>query len=335
MVVGGKTVRLGLESNSYGQVSPANWADPAFDMLPGTPVNSRSIRPTNVSPGPSPANKAISHIANDPENRLRSITELGHIFDAGQWRLYEGTSFTEAVNAWKEIRDEMESSKLPKAERDTRYAGGYTLRIGRKEFSRFANGTKTTSNSNNPFFPRFSPLPPTPASDLLAIFTARDTGTPVPRRSTLGTINLNTAPFEVLRTLGAGITMEDPDPANATYSKPATIYGPVDNPNRRTEGDLFAEAVLNSRPFISLHQLSNTLTLPLTPGTDPEPFWGNSKHWPAADQPQEWRDSAAEAYFRQIYDLCAVRSRNFRVHIIVPGRGNRWTRPAPRHFHHP
>jgi hypothetical protein len=46
------------------------------------------------------------------------------------------------------------------------------------------------------------------------------------------------------------------------------------------------------------------------------PFFGNPELWKSDERPSRWLDTAAEEYFRKLWGLTSVRSRNFRVYIV-------------------
>jgi hypothetical protein len=273
--VGGLTIRAEIdEDKSYRGVFPKFWPDPSpQSTLDSTLIGSDSKLPTQVTPTRTEPDRPISKIANYADSKYRSVTELGNIYDPGQWRLYSGTDMEPAKEAWKDIGGG--------AVADSRFGGGYTLRIGRPEFSRFdRDGAR--------------------AGELLAILSTNAT------KSTRGLVNINTASYDALRAMAAGIRMEE-----TSFNRPAPIHGP----SEAEQGDRFARAVIESRPFFGTHQLATNLKLRPLDGSN-ESFWGNPAQWPPDDRPLEWRDAAAEDYLRRIYDLATVSSRNFRIHAV-------------------
>ncbi|MEO0454115.1 MAG: hypothetical protein AAFY98_08260 [Verrucomicrobiota bacterium] len=174
-VVGGRTIRVGLLGNSYGEVSPEDWPDRAFNDNPGTQIGSDARTPLDVTPPASREELAIvSYRADTPG--FETSAELGHIYDPGQWRQYSGTNLSAAKAAWRDITNSTAA--------DNRYGGGFTLKIGSPEFTRFdQDGTRAT--------------------ELLALFTSDTT------ENETGKVNINTASREVLRALAAGIRLGD------------------------------------------------------------------------------------------------------------------------------
>ncbi len=176
-----------------------------------------------------------------------------------------------------------------------RAGGGFSLAIGRPEFVPFdQDGLR--------------------AAQLLDIFSLPAPSPDYPR------ININTAPREVLRSLIAGITLDD-DPA-APGVRPKKL---------QHLGDIFADHVLAHRkasPLRAVSDLNNLRTQPLVT-RDPAnpahtPFFGNIQHFdnapvvanPAVDM-LEWDDAGREELFRKVMDLVTFGSKTFR--IVVTG----------------
>lgn len=253
------------------EVKPSRWPDGGHDTAMGTVGANDATAPSTTRPSNAPAidpSKAPASISN--ANTYGSVTEIAHVFDPAQWKIVPT-----AANQWSDI----DNSTTP----DQGYGGGFTLRIGRPEFTRFdAPGVR--------------------ASQLLDLLTA---GT---RRETRGLLNLNTASREALRALGAGILLSrDPDIV------PNSLKGNFYSPRQSEEADKFADSVIASRntaPFISTAKLSQLRD------TNGAAFFGNAAQWTSPQTaPTEWNDRGVEEYFARIFDLTAVRSRNFRVFV--------------------
>lgn len=163
---------------------------------------------------------------------------------------------------------------------DANYGGGMTLRIGRPEFSLFDK-------------------PGLRAWQLLDLFQ------PAAKVDTRGLININTASRDALRALGAGVLLNRD--SNLVPSSSA-LYPPY----KSSQADVFADAVIAARPFLSPAQLSG---IPVA-GTS-VPLFGNPAAWSGTSQtgPTEWDDSGTEEYFAKVFPSAAVRSRNFRVFV--------------------
>src|SRR5439155_23222844 len=149
--------------------------------------------------------------------------------------------------------------------RDSRGGGGHTLAVGRPEFSMFdQNGMRAwqlmdvfstaTSSSNN--------------------FT-----------NTAGLVNVNTASRDVLRSLAAGI-LQNRDSAIRPPSLQNNLYPPTGTGANMQQADLFADAVINSRPLLSTSALSAIRD------SQGRPFFGNPNQYENSTQtpPTEWND---------------------------------------------
>jgi hypothetical protein len=177
------------------------------------------------------------------------------------------------------------------ASSNSRGAGGHTLAIGRPEFSKFdQNGMR--------------------AWQLLDVFSGKTSSSNF--TNTAGLVNINTASFEVLRSLAAGI-LQNADPAIVPlYPPTASTPTSSEDPSRSSGGqaDLFAQAVINSRPLLSTAALSAIRN-------SNGPFFGNPNQYNSTSQtpPTEWNDPGREELFAKIYNLATTRSRNFRVFV--------------------
>jgi hypothetical protein len=245
----------------------------------------RSTAPNDIPIADRPTieqNKAPARISNSGE--YRSLLELGNIYDPIQWRpRWDAGSETvaSAENKWRNLGGDLDDPAAMVS--DPQYVVPSTLRIGRGEYSRFDQIGKR-------------------ASQLLDLFTLKSSVT------TLGKININTASRDVLRTLGAGISISsDPliEPENIRGEN--KLFGPLSE----KQGDLLADAIIQSRPFISPAQLSN---VKIEQDGIQTSFFGNMAIW-SEDGPVRWLDTAAEEYFRKLFGLVTVRSRNFRVYV--------------------
>jgi hypothetical protein len=262
------------------EMQPSQWPDGGHDSTKG--INpSNAVTPDkaakNVTPAYSPtssdAKMWVSYLST--KGSLETLSELGHVFDPSQWKYQIPTT-----NASTSLPDIPTSAVA-----DAKQGGGYTLCIGRPEFSKFdTNGQR--------------------AWQLLDVFALAS------RFDSRGRLNLNTASDESLRALAAGLVL-DRDPAVVPAG---TLYPPKSN-NTARECDLFAQAVVNSRPLLSpaqLQTISNSIG----------PFFGNPKQWTnetasstSSASPTEWNDPGREELFSKIFNLTTVRSRNFRVFV--------------------
>jgi hypothetical protein len=260
------------------QIVPLNWPDSGhlFSQLGVQPSSPGQYPDALAKTAPAPdQTQYISFLSKGPyTGNLASITELGNVWDPAQLSNYSVT------NPGGALPDIPSSATLSSAG-----GGGHTLAIGRPEFSKFdTNGTR--------------------AWQLLDVFSANSSTT-----NTAGLVNLNTASRDVLRALAAGI-LQNKDPAIQPSSLTTSLYPPTVS----KQADLFADAVINSRPLLSTSALS---AIRVTPpgGSQREPFFGNPHQYSNQTLPTEWNDSGREELFAKIYNLATTRSRNFRVFV--------------------
>jgi hypothetical protein len=274
------------------EVKPSAWPDGGHETKSAKAGAKDTVPPSTTAPAGSNVEPSKAPAALASAGKLRSITELANIFDPAQWNIVP-----DANGHWTDI--------LSTTAADAHYGGGFSLRVGRPEFSRFEkDGVR--------------------ASQLLDIFAAGM------RRETQGLININTATRETLRALGAGLLINrDQD------IKPGTLSPPLGVPTTTDQADKFADAVIagrNLKPFISTSQLAQLQALdPVTgnlatdAGGKPIQFFGNPQQWDSTQPPPnqapppsgtwEWNDAGTEEYFARTFDLTNVRSRNFRVFV--------------------
>src|SRR5204862_330257 len=147
------------------------------------------------------------------------------------------------------------------ATRSASGAGGHTLSIGRPEFSMFdQNGMR--------------------AWQLLDVFSGKTSSTNF--TSTAGLVNLNTASRDVLRSLAVGI-LQNRDSAILPVSlQPPPqgngLYPPTATGANTQQADLFADAVINSRPLLSTSALSAIRD------SQGQPFFGNPNQYNGSTQ---------------------------------------------------
>ncbi len=278
-------------------VASSYWAGPNPNLIPlnwpdsGHPFSDTGLQPTGKgqypvdimggpTPTPAPASKSISLLSTSNSGNLGSVTELGNVWDPAQLTYA-------VVNPGGALPD------IPNtATRSPRGAGGHTLAIGRPEFSMFdQNGMR--------------------AWQLLDLFSGKISSTNF--TSTAGLVNLNTASRDVLRSLAVGI-LQNRDSAIQPLSLQGNLYPPTGNaaqPANIEQADMFADAVINSRPLLS------TSTLSAMRDSQGRPFFGNPNQYENSTQtpPTEWNDPGREELFAKIYNLATTRSRNFRVFV--------------------
>jgi hypothetical protein len=266
-------------------------SDRAFSLATVTPVGDgnpalrakRTFVPADVPAGSrvSQPQKAPTRISNAGE--LFSLTELGNIYDPIQWSPnWDGGNETTASAETKWAALGSDPADPDGMVSDPDYVVPSTLRIGRGEFAKFDQ-------------------PGQRAYQLLDIFTLAES---VP---TEGLVNINTASRDVLRALGAGINIASDPAIEPAVLRPDKLRGPF----KEKQADLFADAVINGRPFMTTAQLSSVKMV--KDGREIY-FFGNPEAWDG-DGPSTWTDSASEEYFSKMLGLVSVRSRNFRVYV--------------------
>jgi hypothetical protein len=259
------------------QIVPLNWPDSGhrFSQAGVQPSDAGKYPDALAKTAPTPdPRQYISSLSISNSSSLVSITELGNVWDPAQLSY----SVTNPGDALPDIPS--------LATLTSKGGGGHTLAVGRPEFSKFdTNGMR--------------------AWQLLDVFSGGLTST----TNTAGLVNLNTASREVLRALAAGVIQN-----RDTAVQPTSLQNNLYPPTVSSQADLFADAVINSRPLLSTAALS---AIRVTPpgGSQPEPFFGNPHQYNNQTPPTEWNDPGREELFAKIYNLATTRSRNFRVFV--------------------
>lgn len=202
------------------------------------------------------------------------VTELGNIYDPAQWH-YSGYP----------------SNSIPtNAAANSRYGGGFSLRIGRPEHPLFTNDGRRAAQ----------------LLDILAAGPTVGNGTVI--NPVAGRININTASTNALRALAAGVFhTNDPilAPSGTNFVPPAAAV------------TAFVNGVLTNRihrrPFFSTADLSMLATNTNSASWPTNAVFGN----PALLGATLWSDAAAEEWFAKVLPLSTVRSRNFLVHLVA------------------
>jgi hypothetical protein len=260
---------------------PLNWPDAGHVFTyNGVQPSGPGVYPTDImaSPTPSPdPKKGISRLSSN-SGTLASIAELGNVWDPAQLTY----TVQNQGGALPDIPDTALRSPLG--------AGGHTLAIGRPEFSLFdQNGMR--------------------AWQLLDVFSSKTTNANF--TNTAGLVNVNTASRDVLRSLAAGILQNSDAGIQPPSLQPPPngngLYPPTSAAN--VQADLFADAVINSRPLLSTSALSAIRD------SQGQPFFGNPNQYNSQIPPTEWNDPGREELFAKIYNLATTRSRNFRVFV--------------------
>src|SRR5437762_1808403 len=263
------------------QVVPLTWPDSGHNfsnigIQPSGPGQTPTDIMASPTPTPDPDTKSISRLSTSTSGNLASITELGNVFDPAQLTY----TVTNPGGALPDIPSSANLSSIG--------GGGHTLAIGRPEFSVFdRNGTR--------------------AWQLLDVFSANSGFNFT--TNTAGLVNLNTASRDVLRSLAAGV-LQNRD----TVIQPTLLQNNLYPPTVSSQADLFADAVINSRPLLSTAALSAIRATP-PGGSQPEPFFGNPHQYNNQTAPTEWNDTGREELLAKIFNLATTRSRNFRVFV--------------------
>jgi hypothetical protein len=285
------------QANQYPEreMNPSKWLDKNHgNSNLGTRVG-RGDNPSTVPIANSPQIETVSSISN--AGNYVSITELGHIYDPAQWNAKGSTESASTIPNYAPLATDIPANAgNALGSGADGWGGGFTLRIGRPEFTRFMQPDVE------------------PAWKLLDLLSAGA------QRDTTGLININTASKDVLRSLVAGLVFKD-DPgirtgfmpignaAQIPKTYPYSSAYPVVSP--ATQADFIAQAIIDSRPYLSVSQLSNLRT------PTGLPVFGDLARWfpNDPDRPTEWDDAGAEEMFKSVYELSTVRSRNFRVFV--------------------
>jgi len=269
-------------------VTGSYWAGPNPNMVPlnwpdsGHPFSYTGLQPAGkgqyptdimASPTPSPdPTKSISLLSDPNRPNAGNLTSITELGN-----VWDPAQLSYAVVNPGGALPDIPTSAL----RDPRGAGGHTLAIGRPEFSMFDQSGMR-------------------AWQLLDLFSGKTSNTNF--TNTAGLVNLNTASRDVLRSLAAGI--QPP-------SLLGNLYPPTGTGANIQQADLFADAVINSRPLLSTSALSAIRD------SQGRPFFGNPNQYNGSTQtpPTEWNDPGREELFSKIYNLATTRSRNFRVFV--------------------
>ncbi|MFL6515668.1 MAG: hypothetical protein ACJ8M1_11660, partial [Chthoniobacterales bacterium] len=269
------------------EVKPSRWPDTDHDTAMISPIGLKDTVTPTTAPPPNrpPIDSSKAPMIISGAGKLKSITELAHIYDPAQWKT------NPSGIKWLDI----DSSSAA----DSHYGGGFTFRIGRPEFTRFSvAGSK--------------------ASELLDVLSVGA------RRETQGLVNLNTATRETLRALGAGLILNaDPNISAGTTSLPLTSPSNADQADKFADAVIVSrktQPFVSTRQLADLQALDVAGKPAKDAGGNPIAFFGNPQLWDAAQSAPpkttwEWNDLGTEEYFARIFDLTSVRSRNFRVFI--------------------
>ncbi|MDP4623795.1 MAG: general secretion pathway protein GspK [Akkermansiaceae bacterium] len=295
---GGRAIKRDISpSATFRETRLEKWPDRGSNSTVGVAAGTDARVPTETriivkSTGQPVTGKDFP--SNQPELAPARISNSGAYQSLGEL----GNIFDPAQ--WKNV-------ETSAATADPIAGGAITLAIGRPEFGAFDKEDQR-------------------ASQLLDLFSLEKSVT-----VESPPININTAPREVLRTLIAGIKLDD-DPI-------ATALEIAQDSTDPMIGDIFADQVIAyraSRPLRSVSDLNLIRKDPLTARNHalPEnhPYFGNPENYlnepeiaartnTSAEYNQadykEWNDSGREELFRKVMDLVTYRSNLYR--IVVAG----------------
>lgn len=273
--------------NRKGGISNTNYNEVKISSWPDRGENTAAGRNAgNDSVLPT----TLQPPANEPNSAPAYISNLGQYFSIGEI----GNIFD--PSQWTNVQS---SASGP----NSNSGGGYTLAIGRPEYGRFDTEGRRSAQ-------------------LIDLFDTRPGSGNV---SESPRININTAPREVLRTLFAGVVLED-DPARPPFDPAKAV----------TVGDVFADAIINTRTQAPLRGLSDLNLVRKNPALarnytnptsnpDAEPVFGSTLAYKSGAPTEGWDDAGREELFRKVVNLVTFQGKVFRV--VVTGealdpRGN-------------
>jgi len=282
---GGRSLKRGISSAEHNEVKVSTWPDRGSDSTAGNAAGDDGKLPTAVI-APLPQPKMAPNFISNAGYYV-SPAELGNIFDPSQWQDVEKTSSAANSEA----------------------GGGYTLAIGRPEFGQFDKEGRRSAQLLDLFYAKL----PGPVMDA------------IPVNSRGMKINVNTASREVLRTLVAGVKLED-DPQQNTLRPPS----------QSIIGDLFADAVIATRNYAPLRGPSDLALVKADPtvarnyatgSAKPlgEPFFGSRFSYQTGAPPNTWDDAGREELFRKVINMVSFQGKTFRIVVageVVDNVGN-------------
>lgn len=292
---GGRQFSSGISDSNFKEVRFTRWPDPSNDgpnfpsVTAESPLSGPNGPQSDIESPPStsgrpwfiPRNGRGTWRGFGPGTVPTSIPLPTALTNLAPARISNAGSFSnicELGNIFDPSQWNSITNTSPTA--STASGGGYSLRIGQGEFPVY----NTPGNRSY---------------QLLDLFTVSA------NRTNQASINLNTATTDALRALVAGIqyrTNQNLQPTNRAIYAARSSGGEA--------GNRFAEAVIASRPYLSVAQLSNiTNSLGY--------YFGNTNQWSGNtnEGPTMWNDSSREELFSEIYPLVTVRSRNFLVFV--------------------
>ncbi|NBQ56515.1 MAG: hypothetical protein EBU36_07770 [Verrucomicrobia bacterium] len=243
--------------------------------------------------------RPIAKLSN--QDAYTNICELGNVFDPIQWVCTDPNTIAKPAN-WADC--DITANNTWSA--NSMYGGGQTLRIGRREHSRFAFTNVDSAKTSYPI-----PSIGTSAAGLLDLFCISTS------LNWAGKINLNTAPAPVLAALAGGITLTlDPDMQATQVTNMVNAF---------TNGVMRFRSVY---PFISPSQLAFISANYGARDSTGNPIWTNSPVWTqnavfgtntfgGLMGVTSLNDCGREEWFSKIYNLATVQSFNYRIYVVA------------------
>lgn len=290
---GGRQFSSGINNTNYKEVRFSRWPDPSNDgpnypsvtseLTSGNDASQAAVEsppPSATSPWFTPNNGRGTWRGFGDGTLPTSIslpTALTNLAPAIISNSGKITNICELGNIydpsqWRNITNTNATASVTAG-------GGYSLRIGQPDFPPFSRQGGR-------------------ASQLLDLFTVEQI------RTNAGLVNINTATFDSLRALAAGILFQNNgnlQPSNRTIYPPRSANGKA--------ADRFGEAIISSRPFISSAQMAHmTNSIGF--------YFGNLSQWGSTNEsPTMWNDSTRERLFSELLPLVTTRSRNFQIFV--------------------
>ncbi|MCB1232620.1 MAG: hypothetical protein KDN19_20400 [Verrucomicrobiae bacterium] len=331
-----------------------DWPDKGYtpEEPSGPPRSLNSSKPYEVTPDQAetslavPTDPAMAPFRINNSGRYWSVSELGNLHDHHMWHPQPTGGYDYPSNQAYDNDPEHLVWDLPdEAEADSRWGGGSTLRIGRKEFTKFdkpgmrasqlldlfhagINGTNLTINAGTSadyeaYDPRDHQPPPTGRTSAdatsfpySAIYTQEDHAES-PFRKIYGQLNLNSVPTVLeIETILRGMFSSSAlmvDPANTDQLVGPTFLQETDPKRAPTHGldpdacSRIARRLLADRPYYSPSHLARVVGQ-LVQEEDAMP-----KTKIEGKDRQFFNDAEAEETFARLFNLTNFSSRHFRI----------------------
>lgn len=268
------------DTQPYNQNFKSTWSK--RDFIRENPV--RGNTPGNINNPPSSVSSPYVEAVEAPNapfyirnDRMKSLGELGHIFDP----------------AFADDNGNAPSGGTPSSAQVA--GGGRTLRIGQPEFSYWDNDEER-------------------AIQLIDLFTTSSTPSGGSYPEFVGRININTAPKEVLDALFHQIQITSDQGAINPSSPPVPDLSRTQSYNSKllTLSEIIIEMRERGSPFRKLSDLRRLLPYFATANAYSPPLGAGS-----GTTAPEVMDRAREEFFAKFINLVTLRSNNYRIYVIA------------------